>query len=400
LNRKATPCLFAMASIAMLTIAMPTVQEVSESPRKSDKVANICRTSSSVSTASTRVPMSRTMSELSEFDDQVDANTPAEETPAFEVDAELLQDLLDERHVCDEGVEMMIKADEAERRQIPVDHADQVPAPTLIAARSFLWQMTQRMRAPTARFFESARLFEVRCRGLGPPTSGGAHSPERIIGVAAAAWLLCYKFSEVQSDPFSLLFSGPLRNLAAYATKVSVSMGGQEVTEEALRGEERKMVAENCQNLGSANVLTWLEVFVARLDVASAGLLSGRLQEAMAWAEKMATTCVCYGPSPLKDSPLTWARGILVMALAHGGLIPMESIAPPGAPAEEGAATASAACAAGSRQPYSVGMVTAALEFAVCSTMEDIRAASWKVMEVERHWQPSVAQLHQCAATC
>ena len=154
-------------------------------------------------------------------------------------------------------------------------------------------------------------------------------------------------------------------------------------------------------DIGNPTVLTWLETYIARLDVATAGVLSasGRLQEAMAWSEKMATTCVCYGPSSLQDSPMAWAQGILAMSLASDGLIPMDSIAPPGAKTESLAGTFPRGAG---QTPAAVvpAMVTAALEFAVSSSMRGIRASTWKVIKVMRQWQPFITQLHQRAAAC
>lgn len=316
----------------------------------------------------------------------------------FKVNGELLQDALDARHVCDESIELTAKVEAGNRCRLPLKRIDQVPQPMRIAAMLFQWQMTLRTKAPIGRFFESAQLFDVKCCGLEP---GCPQPPEKIITMAAAAWLISYKYSKVQSDPFDFMHCNPMRVLADNATKVSMSMGGQSVTEQALLDEERATFRENFLDIGNPTVLTWLEMYMARLDVATAGVLSasGRLQEAMVWSEKMATTCVCYGPSSLQDSPMAWAQGILAMSLASDGLIPMDSIAPPGAKTESLAGTFPRGAG---QTPAAVvpAMVTAALEFAVSSSMRGIRASTWKVMEVERQWQPFITQLHQRAAAC
>lgn len=320
----------------------------------------------------------------------------------FKVNGELLQDALDARQVCDENVELMAKVGAAKRCRLPLERIDQVPQPMRIAAMLFQWQMTLRTKAPIGRFFESAELFDVKCCGLEP---GCPQPPEKIITMAAAAWLISYKYSMVQSDPFNFTHCNPMRVLADNATKVSMSMGGQSVTEQALLDEERATFRENFLDIGNPTVLTWLETYIARLDVATAGVLSasGRLQEAMAWSEKMATTCVCYGPSSLQDSPMVWAQGILAMSLAPDGLIhvvptdvwPFQSM-------DFIEDFTGAASVHAKQTPAAVvpAMVTAALEFAVSSSMRGIRASTWKVIKVMRQWQPFITQLHQRAAAC
>lgn len=297
---------------------------------------------------------------------------------------EELIDQLEECHLSDEHVEMMVRAESALNQR-----ASEVPASLRIAANVFLWRMTMSTKAPSMRFFESAQLFDTRSQG-----KGLFSEPHHIMTRAAAAWLMTYKFSEVHSDPLNFMFNNPLRLLATTATKASACLGGLEVTKEAILEEERKILVESADTLGLANVLTWLEVSMGRLDIVTRGTAKAGLKQAMEWCEKMATTCVCYGTPASKDTPRSWALGVLVLSLAASGLLPADIVAPPGACQQ------SVAAAANGRQPPSAqqtNMMVAALEFAAAKPMDEIRQAAWSVLEVERQWQPIIAQLQQRA---
>jgi len=304
---------------------------------------------------------------------------------------EALKDRLEDRHLGNELLALMSKGMQTMAQQR--NNLGEVPTPLRIGTNVFLWRMTMSTRAPSMIFAEASQLFDLVCLCV----DASQLPPHNIMAKAAAAWIMCYKFSEVQTDAFSFMYNDPLRLLSTSATRASVCLGGLEVTREAILAEERNILVNHAESLGFCNVLSSLQFFFGRLGVITEGQ-EDSLKEAWAWAEKMATTCVCYGSSPLQDSPMTWATGILAMSLAAVGLLSRDDILPRQAENPGMFATTTFGYQHPSPIPDRAAMISAALQLATAQPAASIRRSAVRILEVERQWQPFVAQLHQRAA--
>jgi hypothetical protein len=284
-------------------------------------------------------------------------------------------DKCEELNCTDDALELMAQHEEVASRGKLVRR--QAVRPSDIAGKILLWRICQRMQAHPARFFESAMVF-ASC-------SPGEEAMELHVTMAraAASFLLCSKFSEVQTPIYGRQ-NAILTFLTTSASRASTMMGGQEVTCEMILNEERRILVKHPQSLTLPSVLSWLEVFMSRLDIATDGAMKPKMNEAMAMAQQMAATCVCYGPAPsATNAPRTWAVGILGLALAALGLVGLDG--------ENGGAPR------GCLQPpapgsYEARLVSDALEFAAMMPMVDIKHAVNTVVEVQRHWSELTSQ--------
>jgi len=169
-------------------------------------------------------------------------------------------------------------------------------------------------------WFETVRLHDLfaQLSVHSNDTNGALSAPDLVFARAAAVCHLAHVACQ-------LLDGKPqkLETLAAFASTVSIDLGGNTVSPQKV-AQEQTMLMKMVDS--APNVFQWVSVFIARFEIVTRGLFANKEEMMRQWACTLACNYVSREPASKNRLPSSMAVGGFTLALVAVGILSIRAL--------------------------------------------------------------------------